>query len=297
MTEQNEVIDPPVSEIDSNPPSDPPPPDPPSDPPADPPTDPVSWREQFGDDPAIRKAVERYVAPTDMAKALVEAQKRIRSGELLKPLPADATDDDIKAHREQIGIPLEATGYIENLPDGLVLSEEDKGLFGSLAESLHKHNPRPEVIHETIQWYNKFTEEQEAERQEQDGRDMEATTDLLREEYGADYRANLNVMQALLEANLPDETRQNLIGARLPDGTAVLNNPDILRMLTKLGRELNPVSSIMASTSSQASLDEEIKEIEGLIAKKSNDYWKDPKKQARYTELLSIREKMKARER
>ena len=139
---------------------------------------PANWRDEFaGGDKTKASQFERYTSPADVGKAFLSQRERISSGDLLKPLPDGATDDDVKAYREQQGIPGEVSGYFENMPDGLVIGDDDKAVFESLAGSLHDINASPGVVHQTIKWYNNYVEEQAAIQQEGDVAARQKTED------------------------------------------------------------------------------------------------------------------------
>ena len=122
-----------------------------------------NWRDDFaGDDEKLKSTFERFKSPKDLANSYVEAQQKIRSGQMkVEPPPSDADEATINAYREQNGIPLEATGYLENLPDGLVIGEDDKELFTDFMGALHGVNAPPQVAAAAVEWYNKFAEEQQ----------------------------------------------------------------------------------------------------------------------------------------
>jgi hypothetical protein len=108
----------------------------------------LDWRKSVsgGDEKAV-KTFERFATLGDLGKAYREAQAKISSGELAKPLPKDATPEQIKAYREGNGIPEKPEGYFEKLPNGLVIGEDDKPLFEGFAKSMHELNAPPAMIH------------------------------------------------------------------------------------------------------------------------------------------------------
>jgi hypothetical protein len=280
----------------ADPPSGPPASDPPaSDPPATPPvSDPPNWRATFaGDDGKVDPVLERFTTQHDFLKSFKETQARIRSGELLKPLPKGATPDDVKAYREQQGIPGESKGYFEALPEGLVIGADDQPIFDTFAEKMHAINAPPAFVHEAIKWYNDFQQEQTEALVEADKKHADECSQQLRDEWGSDYRVNINVTKALL-STMPAETQKRFNDARTPEGKAFLNDPEIVKWLVGLGREVNDVATIVdGGATDDKSIDARIAEIEATMGTKA--YTKNEKVQAELRKLYEVREKRKAR--
>ena len=85
------------------------------------------------------------------------------------------------------------------------------------------------------------------------------------------------------------------MSARLPDGTALFNNPDVVRGFISMAREINPAGVVVPAGGGDPvkSVNEEIAEIEKIMGTKA--YIKDEAKQARYRELIDARDKLQAR--
>jgi len=84
----------------------------------------TDWRQTIaGEDEKFKSQLDRFKSPAEFGNAFREAQQKIRSGQFKDPLPADADEKSIQAYREQHGIPGSSEGYLENLPEGLVVGE------------------------------------------------------------------------------------------------------------------------------------------------------------------------------
>ena len=247
----------------------------------------VNWRAQFaGDDEKRATQLERYTTPEDFGKSFFEKDAKIRAGDALKPLAENATDDDVKAFREQQGIPLEASEYLENLPEGLVIGEDDKPIIADFMNKLHALNVPPAVAHATVEWYNEFQEQQQAAIREQDKAHEDETTDVLRDKWGSEYRININIAKAAL-AQLPEEKRAMFLDARMSDNRALFNDPDIMGWLAGIGRQVNPTATIVgAGEGSDKAVDVRIAEIEATMGTPA--YTKDEKVQAELRRLYDI---------
>jgi hypothetical protein len=256
-----------------------------------------NWRETFaGEDAEKLERLQRYQSPKAVIDALVAAQDKIRSGSLKPTLPPTANAQEIAEYRKAHGIPEAPAGYLENLPDGLVIGEEDKPIFESFVAALHAENADPKIAHAAVKWYNGFVEQQEAEAVEADTVARKAAEDTLRAEWGRDYRTNLNVIQSYMDT-MPPPVAEALKGARGADGVALFNNPEFSQWFAGFAREANSVQTLVGPDGQKhgQSLEDEIKHIEGFMRTNRADYNRDTKMQQRLLQLYDARIKAQAR--
>jgi hypothetical protein len=252
----------------------------------------ANWRDAFaGEDDKFKSQLERYSTPEDLGKAFREQRATISSGNLSPKPDENATPEDLAAFRAANNIPAESSGYLENLPEGLVLGEDDKEIFENFAGAMHEMNVEPAVMHKVIDWYNGFAEDQQDAMAEMDNSHHQETEDALRTEWGNDYRANINLIGSLIETTFGEENASAILNARDADGRAIMNIPGVLEGLASIQRKLNPVTQLAPRTGGtpQQTLDDEIADIEKLMRDDRDRYNKDEKTQARYRELLQIR--------
>ena len=234
----------------------------------------ANWREPFaGGDDKNAKRLERYLTQADLAKSLFEKEDLIRASSLLKPLADDATADDLKAYREQQGVPLEFEGYYENLQKGLVIGEDDKAIVDSLVKEMHEENASPAVVNRMIAWYNKWEESLTGEMDALDKSQEEATDDSLREEWGSDYKTNKSLAAHFIQG-LSKEKQAELMGARMSDNRQLTNDPEIRQWMAKMGREFYGSQVFVASggNTSLQNRDTRRKELESWM---HTDKWTD----------------------
>lgn len=255
-----------------------------------------NWRDDFasdgdgGIDDKFKSTLERYASPADAGKAFREARATI-SGGAYKQAPGEgATEDDIKAYREANGIPLEAGGYMENLPEGLVVGDDDKEIMGDFLSALHSENVPPSVAHKAIEWYNGFAEKQQDQLAEIDHTHHTETEDSLRQEWGSDYRANINLVGALVENTFGEEIKEAILNARDMEGRAIMNIPGVVQGFAQLARQINPISQVVKPGGDPVTtLNDEIESIEKVMKEDRTKYNKDDKMQKRLLELYDIR--------
>ena len=253
------------------------------------------WRARLaGGDEAKLKRAGRYADPAAIFDSLTQLQDKIARGELRSTLPKDATPGQIKAWREEQGIPEAPDKY--DLGD-LKVADADRPVIDSFLKAAHQANMPADVAKATVGWYYAEVERQTEQRAEMDKQAAKAAEDQLREAWGpAEYRANLNSVKGLL-ATAPESVRDRLMHGRLADGTPILGDADTIRFLLGIALEINPATSLdLPSGSNTASaIDDEIRSIETKMRKDRAAYNRDEKMQARYRDLVAAREKVRSR--
>jgi hypothetical protein len=251
----------------------------------------ADWRRGVaGDDDKYYADLQRFSTPLDYGNSFREAQQTIRSGQLKAALGPDATEEDVTAYREANGIPLESKGYMDNLPEGLVIGEGDKEIFENFMGALHEENVAPSVAHKVIEWYNGFAEDQQDIQAELDEEHSSLATTELRESWGPDYRANINLVGGLLEGTFGKEAKDQLMNGRFGDGKAFMNDPLILKGFAEMARKLNPVLQLTPPGQDPSqTLNDEIAELEKFMSEHRTEYNKDVPKQERLKDLYQIR--------
>ncbi len=304
MTDITIVADP----IDPvNPPADPAPVnvDPPAgDPPADPidpaaaPADPNAddWRTRMsGGDEKLLGFLGRYQSE----KAFVEAAKKdrdsARSKAVLK-LGDNPTADEIAAYRKEYDIPEKPEGYLTKLSDGLVVGEADRPNVDKFLAKMHETNAPPAMVNAALDTYYGLMQEQ-AEVQAETARQAEqAGVETLREEWGADYKRNLNIMHAHLDT-LPTDVANAFRHGVGADGVPLGYQPEVLKWLTGLALENNPVATVVpgAGANQAHAIADEISAIEKRMREDRPSYNKDEKMQSRYRDLINAKLKLEGK--
>jgi len=217
---------------------------------------PENWRDDFsmGDE---KKAAQlgRYKSTDDFVKSFWEGRDKISKG-LSSELPDNATPEQLAEYRQSRGVPESPDQYKLNLGEGMVLGEEDKGIMDAVLKAAHHHNVSPDVMSDlATEFLGTRGEAQQAaedQRYTQDNLDAQGAQQALRETWGNDYQTNLNIIQNQLEG-LPESVRDDFSQARMPDGTALFNSPEFMNWFTDIGRQINPMASIVPNTAAQMS--------------------------------------------
>ena len=202
------------------------------------------WRaEGSKGDEKILGRLGRYKSLGDFVNAGIEAQNALRERDT-KLLPKDATEEQLAEWRVNNGIPETPDKYELSLDDGLVIGEDDKPMVDSVLAEMHKVNATPEMVSAAINAYYRSTEQQAAMISEKDQSDAASALEVLRGEWGeADRKQNYAAIKSLLN-QIPEEARDKLANARLGDGTAMFNSPEMLAWFADVSRKLNPAVTL-----------------------------------------------------
>jgi hypothetical protein len=255
----------------------------------------IDWRVRAaGEDEKLAKWLGRYQSENAAFAALKKHGDDIASGKYIKPLGEDATDEEKAAWRKSNGVPDAPEGYLEKLPDGLTIGEDDKPAVDSFVKAMHDLNAPASITQGALKAYYALVEEQEAAAADANEAAKAKGEDALREEWGADYRRNLNALHNYLET-VPEVIQDAVLGSVGPDGIRLANNPEFLKWMTGISLERNPHATVVTNTSGDPvkAIDAEIAELEDYMAKHRKAWFADDAKQSRYQELVNARDRMK----
>lgn len=264
---------------------------------ASPATWPEDWRAKLaGQDKADLKTLERMKSVEDLWKANKELRAKMASGE--KPgLPENATPEDIAAFRKENGIPEKPDGYEIKLASGTVPGAEDKPALDSFRAFAHANHVKPAEFNAMLDWYYTEQEQTIARQQEADNSFRQTATDELRAEWGPEYRQNINAVKNFLSATASDDLSNQLLGARLADGSLLGSHPEALRWLVDLARDRIPGAGLMPAGTPNVGkgIEDRISAIEKVMRTDRAEYYSDQKLQDELRDLYAARDKMKAR--
>jgi len=246
---------------------------------------PDDWRSQFArGDETRAKQLERYVDPFAALDAGFHAQERIRKGEISSGLPENPSDEQLAAYRESHGVPATPDAYEVQLDAGLVLGDNDKQILKPVYEIAHADNIPASTMSKLTNAVLKGRQDEVDARATQDNLDSQTVTQQLRDNWGADFKPNINNIMALVTREFPADVAEKIQSARMPDGTALFNVPEVLAGLASIERKLNPASTVVPNNDNPIGTAKE--EYITLKNKMGTDEWhKDTDGQKRFQQL------------
>lgn len=262
---------------------------------------PTDWREQLAKatgNAEADKLLARYQSPADVAKALIAAQSKIRSGEYKRAQPKGDNPEELKAWRDEQGIPETADGY--ELPqvggkaiDLEALDPTTKASIDVLRTGLLAANLSKEQGATVTKAMLDLAERQAEATAVQDAEHRDSVEDALRAEWGADYRRNINLNGALLTQHFGDDM-EGVLNARMPNGMRLADNPVFNKFLNAMARANGGDVMFDGDVKGGKSVDARLEEIRQVMASNINDYYaKGLDKE--YGELLAKQDARKAR--
>lgn len=250
------------------------------------------WRSKMSrGDEKVAKILSRFASPEAVTDSLIEAQNRIRSGGIKTPFPKDGKPEEITAWREANGIPATPQDY------GIDLGDDSSNIpLQDFLGVAHSNNYTPEQVKVATEWFKGEQARVQTERENKDNSDRIAAEDSLRQEWGTEYRDNLNRLKGTL-GMFPESVRELMTNARLQDGTALFNNADVVRGFMAIAMDLDPAGTLVPSGGGSPSqgLEDEIGQLEKFMREHRSDYNKDEAKQNRLRELYEARIKLASR--
>ena len=152
------------------------------------------------------------------------------------------------------------------------------------------------MVKNTVAWWYNEQQRQVEQRMEADVEMRDATMDELNVEWGGEYRGNINRIESLL-SKFPEESRDLIKNARAPDGSFLMNHPDILRGFVNLSYEADPAGVLVpaGTTDVAKGVDDRISEIETMMRTNRKEYNSNEKVQQEYRDLINARERLQKR--
>ena len=235
--------------------------------------------------------LERVLDMGTLTKRYFDSQDKIRKGELSNGLPENPTEEQLSEWRGANGVPATADAYEMSLEDGLILGEEDLRIMDVIYPIAHELNVPTSTMSALTNAMLKGREIEAEAMQQQDGMHTQQTVQQLKSAWGQDFETNKNMVQGLV-AQLPETVRESFENARLADGRAVFNSPEMMVFFADTARKLNPAGTVVpnANNPTQA-ISDEIAKLEGRMG--DEDWFKDTEAQNRLQELYRAREAMK----
>ena len=258
---------------------------------------PDDWRRQMaGDDEKENKRLERMKSPADLFKSYRELEKLKSSYTPPPKAPGkDATPEEVKAYRDQIGVPESHDKYDLSFDDGTVIGEDIRPHFDGFLKYAHENNMSPDQVKGIAKFYMAdIANQQQQVKIANDEARVNGLADL-KSEWGGEFKGNINAIQSLF-VDAPEGTMDRLMSAAGADGLKFANNPDNIRWLVSLAKTINPVASLLPSgITDESSIDTELDKLKSQMTSKDPaeqaKYWKDPKAQERYQALVQAKSK------
>lgn len=259
------------------------------------------WRQRMaGGSTDVEKEVkqlERYESPEQVWKKARELERKMSAGELRTQLPKGASPEETARWRAENGIPAKPEEYKINMPAGKQAPKEDDGFLKAFMKSAHDNNYTQGQVDGALQSFYSEVERQQESISADEKKMADATEDKLRQEWGADYRTNKAMAEALL-TRAPAGFRDRFMNGYLADHTPIKASAEAWKWLVQMEREINPAGTVVPGSGGDLgkTIEAEISSLKALMGNPASAYWKGPeaeKNQARYRDLVAAADKLK----
>jgi len=191
----------------------------------------VDWRTEIPEEIRGHKSLETIQDVGSLAKSFVNAQSLIGADKVAVP-GKYATDDDWSLVYDKMGRPADSSGYeLQNkISEGQV---ENVELLTNYKDVAHKLGLQPKQAQGLLNWFNENNEKSLPDPNAMVVR-QEETVNNLKREMGAAFDDNI----ALGNGVLSEFGTDDIVNLKMEDGSLFGDNPDVIRMMSKLGRFL-----------------------------------------------------------
>lgn len=195
----------------------------------------TDWRDGIGDE-KLREFAARFTAPADLAKTALEFRQKLSNAVILPG--KDASEEEVAEFHGRLGVPRSPDGYRielpDDLPDGLVPTDEDEARINSFFQAMHKAGATPATVQTAIDWYYEGLQVAVARANAEVAQAKQASEAALRKEWGGDYDRNLEVAKRAVAEFGGQEFAEFLDGS-VVGGVAVGDRPEFVRAFAAIG--------------------------------------------------------------
>ena len=260
---------------------------------------PADWRQKMAaGDAKLLERLEKMDSPLRILQSWRAAEVKMSTGELKPALPTNATAEEVAKYRKAWGIPEAANGYDVNVGGGFTWGETDKPALDAFLERAHAANMTPGQVKEALGWYAQSLQSAVAAQSQKDENDQLNGATALQAEWGPEFRANLTRTHNYFQGN--EGMWEAVMGARLADGTALGNVPDVMRFFADKSRSENPFSALVPTetTTPRQQAESRLEALNGMMKDRGSAYYRGPTSaalQAEWRQLYDMIETDKSR--
>ena len=250
----------------------------------------TSWKEtiseEFRNDPNIAKFTEIDA----LAKSYINATRMIGTDKVAVP-NQNSTEDHWNEVYDKLGRPESAEKYKLEVKSEVVPIEETA--VKQFAENAHKLGLNNKQAQGILEFY-KNSMEQTAKQTQIDAETAQAQAQqVLRQEWGKSYDANIQKAASLAKANMKAE----VLDLPMKDGSRLGDNPDIIKGFAKIADMLSEDKIISTESENVNQGRDYDSEISQIINDKTGPYWNSthPDHAKVVQQVLTLREMQNAK--
>jgi len=193
-----------------------------------------SWRDLIEDE-KLQKHSERFTSIDALVQANLESRQKLSKA--VVPPGKDAAEEDVAAYREALGVPKDVDGYEFPLPEGMERTDEMMDSEDHWSNIFIDNNIPKETADVLINEFRGEIEKMMGQKSEADQHYTAQSEADMRKEWAEDYDKNIIFASRASEALLGEDF-ETMRHVETADGRYILDNPVLIRMFAKLGRDM-----------------------------------------------------------
>ena len=193
-----------------------------------------SWRDLIEDE-KLQKHAERFTSVDALVQANLESRQKLSKS--IVPPGEDAGEEEVTAYREALGVPKDIDGYDFLLPEGVERTEQMMDSEDHWANLFLDNNIPKATADVLINDFRGEIEKMMGQKAEMDDAYTKQSEADMRKEWAEDYDKNIIFASRASEALLGDDF-EDARHIETSDGRFILDNPILVRMFAKLGRDM-----------------------------------------------------------
>ena len=193
-----------------------------------------SWRDLIEDE-KLQKHAERFTSVDELVQANLESRQKLSKS--IVPPGEDAEEEEITAYREALGVPKDVDGYEFLLPEGVERTDQMMDSEDHWANLFLDNNIPKATADALVSDFRGEIEKMMNQKAEMDDAYTKQSEADMRKEWAEDYDKNIIFASRASEALLGDDF-EDARHIETSDGRFILDNPILVRMFAKLGRDM-----------------------------------------------------------
>jgi len=193
-----------------------------------------SWRDLIEDE-KLQKHAERFTSVDALVQANLESRQKLSKS--IVPPGEGAEEEEVTAYREALGVPSDVDGYDFLLPEGMERTDQMMDSEDHWANLFLDNNVPKATADVLIGEFRGEIEKMMGQKAEMDDAYTKQSEADMRKEWAEDYDKNIIFASRASEALLGDDF-EDARHIETSDGRFILDNPILVRMFAKLGRDM-----------------------------------------------------------
>ena len=193
-----------------------------------------SWRDLIEDE-KLQKHAERFTSVDALVQANLESRQKLSNS--IVPPGEGAEEEEVTAYREALGVPNDVDGYDFLLPEGMERTDQMMDSEDHWANLFLDNNVPKATADVLIGEFRGEIEKMMGQKAEMDDAYTKQSEADMRKEWAEDYDKNIIFASRASEALLGDDF-EDARHIETSDGRFILDNPILVRMFAKLGRDM-----------------------------------------------------------